>query len=101
MPCLQGSRQNEGWSGSVDLRGEEQFDRPKLRLHSKTMGRIARNAHPEILPFDAALNELEQSAHLTPARVVELLQMLPPSRVAHGSADIIRELRGPLPDDHQ
>lgn len=48
--------------------------------------------------LQAVLDELG-SETLALHRMAELLQMLPPARVTQSSADIIRELRGPLPGD--
>jgi hypothetical protein len=53
----------------------------------------------DVLSPEEVLHELRYSKTMTPARMVELLHMLPPSGVTQGSADIIRELRGPLPGD--
>jgi hypothetical protein len=48
---------------------------------------------------EAIYDELRHRPDLTFSRVCELLHMLPPTGVTQSSADIIRELRGPLPDD--
>jgi hypothetical protein len=64
------------------------------------MAKTARTAPSEALSSEEVLKELHgDHGRITAARIVELLQMLPPTGVTQSSADIIRELRGPLPDD--
>jgi hypothetical protein len=64
------------------------------------MAKAAKKKGTDVLPLDEIMKELRgDDGKITPARVVELFQMLPPSGVTQSSADIIRELRGPLPDD--
>jgi hypothetical protein len=46
-----------------------------------------------------AIHDELGSDTLTLHRMAELLEMLPPTRVTQSSADMIRELRGPLPED--
>jgi hypothetical protein len=59
-----------------------------------------RGAEADTLPLDEIMKELGGDyGRITPARMVELFQMLPPSGVTQSSSDIVRELRGPLPDD--
>jgi hypothetical protein len=62
---------------------------------------LVEKTQAKVLPLDAVIQELRFSENLTPARTVELLQMLPPSGVTQSSAEIIRELRGPLPGDEE
>jgi hypothetical protein len=64
------------------------------------MGKAAEKTDIDVFPFDEVMKELRGDyGRITPARMVELFQMLPPSGVTESSAGIIRELRGPLPDD--
>lgn len=64
------------------------------------MAKTAEKAGTDILPLDEIMKELRGDyGTITPARLVELFQMLPPSGATESSADIIRELRGPLPDE--
>jgi len=64
------------------------------------MAKAAEKTRADILPLDEIMKELRGDyGRIAPARMVELFQMLPPSGVTQSSADIIRELRGPLPDD--
>lgn len=62
---------------------------------------LVEKTQAKVLPLDAIMQELRFSENLTPARTVELLRMLPPSGVTQSSAEIIRELRGPLPGDEE
>ena len=64
------------------------------------MGKTAERTERGALSLEEIQKELRGDyGRITPARVVELFQMLPPSGVTQSSAEIIRELRGPLPDD--
>jgi hypothetical protein len=64
------------------------------------MAKVAEKAEEKLSEAElrAVLDELGSDT-LTLHRMAELLEMLPPTRVTKSSADIIRELRGPLPDD--
>lgn len=65
------------------------------------MAKIAEKADEKLseAQLRVVLDELGSDT-LTFHRMAELLQMLPPARVTpQSSADIIRELRGPLPGD--
>lgn len=64
------------------------------------MGKTADRTERSGLSLDEIQKELRGDyGRITPVRVVELFQMLPPTGVTQSSAEIIRELRGPLPDD--
>jgi hypothetical protein len=64
------------------------------------MGRTAQTTGRSALSLEEIQKELRgEYGRITPARMVELFEMLPSTGVTGSSAQIIRELRGPLPDD--